>query len=107
MKSWSKKSEHRTTASSRSMPCKCEPVPLCGPPPPDLSPADSVLRPAFVRANRLTLVFRDTFVYRGQDLTDAVAKVDPDWFVQNTAGLDWDSIALVVRSPPLFLRCFA
>lgn len=33
----------------------------------------------------------------GQDLTDAVAEVDPNWFVQNTVGLDWDQIALVVR----------
>ncbi|KAG0660526.1 Myb-like DNA-binding domain protein [Rhodotorula mucilaginosa] len=49
-----------------------------------------------VRAQNYRLVAQHA-MQTGQDLTDAVAEVDPNWFVQNTTGLDWDQIALVLE----------
>ncbi|GAA5883577.1 hypothetical protein JCM3774_002850 [Rhodotorula dairenensis] len=49
-----------------------------------------------VRAQNYRLVAQHA-MRTGQDLNDAVAKVDPNWFVENTAGLDWEQIALVLE----------
>lgn len=40
----------------------------------------------------------------GVDLAERLKEIDENWYVENTEGIDWDSIALVVSLPSLWLR---
>ncbi|GAA5978157.1 hypothetical protein JCM5350_007415 [Sporobolomyces pararoseus] len=33
---------------------------------------------------------------KGEDFAEKLASIDPDWFVSNTEGLDWETISLVI-----------
>ncbi|POY74684.1 hypothetical protein BMF94_2446 [Rhodotorula taiwanensis] len=49
-----------------------------------------------IRAQNHRIVVQEA-LQAGRDMTEAVAEKDPAWFIENTEGLDWEQVSLVLE----------